>query len=313
MSNTVNEISVNTLSQILDSLPSWADEFYKAKKSEGVSTRTQAFYKQQLGHFLTYCDAQVIARVSQITASIIRNYLLWLEDEGHNPGGRHAAYRVLKTFLRWYDQEVEPEGWRNPITKVKAPRLNEEPLEPANIQDVFAMAATCNKSFMGLRDRAILLFLLDSGVRARELLALDVEDVDLVGGLVTVRQGKGRKARPVVIGRDARKALRAYLKSRNDTLPALWVTDNQDGRLHYAGLRVVVMRRAKKAGVDRPQIHDFRRAFAINMLRKGVDLATLAELMGHTSIKVLRRYLKYLPEDLQDAHRKGSPVDNGMK
>jgi hypothetical protein len=47
--------------------------------------------------------------------------LLWLQGVGHNPGGQHVAYRILKIFFRWYDLEVEPENWRNPIAKVKAP------------------------------------------------------------------------------------------------------------------------------------------------------------------------------------------------
>lgn len=303
--------SVNTLSQILDGLPEWANEFYKAKKAEGISTHTQAFYKQQLGHFLTYCDAQAIDRISQITAGNIREYLLWLEEGKHNPGGRHAAYRVLKTFLRWYDCEVEPDGWRNPISKVKAPKISEDPLDPVDLATVKAMAATCDNSFLGRRDKAVLLFLLDTGVRAQEFEDLDLKDIDLVTGLVTIRQGKGKKARSVVVGSDARKALRNYLKMRKDELTAVWINNDQDDRFHYGGLRKMILKHAELAKVKPPGAHDFRRAFAINMLRKGVDLATLAELMGHTSIKVLRRYLKYLPDDLQEAHRKGSPVDHG--
>ena len=69
-------------------------------------------------------------------------------------------------------------------------------------------------------------------------------------------------------------------------------------------------RYAKLAGIDAPSAHDFRRAFAITMLRNGTDLVTLARLMGHSNLKVLQRYLKQLPEDLQEAHRLAGPVDN---
>jgi integrase/recombinase XerD len=263
-----------------------------------------------LGHFLEYCEAQVIDRISQITANNKREYLLWLEETGHNPGGLHAAYRTLKTFLRWYDLEVEPEGWCNPITKVKAPKISEEPLEPVEVKDVFAMSDACNTTFMGKRDRAILLFLLDSGVRARELLAIKLKDVNLVNGSVLVRMGKGHKPRSVFIGRDTLKALRSYLNKRTDELEGLWVTDDTKSMLTYGGLRAILRRRARHAGVEIPTAHDFRRAFAVNMLRKGADLITLARLMGHTGLKVLQRYLHQLPEDLQATHQLAGPVDH---
>jgi integrase/recombinase XerD len=89
----------------------------------------------------------------------------------------------------------------------------------------------------------------------------------------------------------------------------LWVTEDQNTRLAYGGLRALLERQAKMAGIGIPTAHSFRRAFAITMLRNGTDLVTLARLMGHTNLKVLQRYLKQLPEDLQDAHRKASPVD----
>jgi integrase/recombinase XerD len=230
-------------------------------------------------------------------------------SEGHCPGGRHAAYRVLKTFLRWYDDEVEPEGWRNPIDKVKAPKLEEEPLDPVELQTVNAMTAVCDKSFLGRRDRAILLFLLDTGLRARELLSMNINDINFITGMVRLLAGKGRKPRDVVISKDTRKTVRAYLKLRQDNLTALFVLEDQTDRLGYGGLRLIFERRAKQANVEEPTAHDFRRAFAITMLRNGCDLITLSRLMGHASLKVLRRYLKELPDDLQEAHRKASPVD----
>jgi len=67
--------------------------------------------------------------------------------------------------------------------------------------------------------------------------------------------------------------------------------------------------RAKWANVEISSPHDFRRAFAINMLRSGIDLISLARLMGHSSLKTLQRYLKQIPDDLQAAHNKGGPVD----
>ena len=69
-------------------------------------------------------------------------------------------------------------------------------------------------------------------------------------------------------------------------------------------------RRAETAGLKEPSLHSFRRAFAINMLRAGVDIYSLQELMGHADLQVLRRYLKQTNDDIAQAHRIGSPVDN---
>jgi len=305
--HTTSENGTHTTSKA-DYVAEWANEFYKAKKLEGISVATQAFYKQQIGHFLDFCQGQVIEQFEHVTVGAIRDYLTWLEESGHNPGGLHAAYRVLKTFLRWYENEAEPEAWKNPIAKVKAPKLTEEPLKPVELPDVLKMVEACERSFMGLRDRAILLTLLDTGLRAGELLRLDRDQVNETTGAVLVRVGKGRKPRSVFISGETRKAIRAYLHARPDDNPALWVTEARPERLKYGGLRVIIARRAKAAKVRRPALHDFRRAFALSMLRAGVDIISLARLMGHTTTKVLARYLHLVNEDLQDSHAKGSPV-----
>jgi site-specific recombinase XerD len=299
---------VHALSQA-EWLEDWAIEFIKAKKIEGLSPNTLRIYEQQLIHFLTFCKAQMLQRVSQVQASDIRNFLLWLQERGHNPGGQHVAYRILKTFLRWYDLEAEPENWRNPISKVKAPRVAEEPLEPADIGDVRSMLNTCDSTFLGKRNRVILLSLLDTGLRARELLSLNLDDINLVTGNILLRRGKGGKPRNVFIGKETRKSVRAYLRERCDDLEAVWLIENRTRRLGYGGLRVLLKRHAKLEGIDAPSPHDFRRAFAVNSLRAGMDLETLRRLMGHADYQVLQRYLMLVDDDLRAAHARTSPAD----
>ena len=71
-------------------------------------------------------------------------------------------------------------------------------------------------------------------------------------------------------------------------------------------------RRARQAHVDAPSLHDFRRAFALAMLRNGTNIFTLAKLMGHKGITVLQRYLRETRQDTEIAHRQASPVENGL-
>jgi site-specific recombinase XerD len=290
-------------------LPSWIEAFILAKKTEGASNKTLQFYREGLGKFAAYCETRVISQVDEISAIDLRFWLLDLETKGHNPGGVHAAFRCIRAFLRWYEGEAEPEGWHNPILKIQAPKLPMKLLSPVEISTVSQMVKTCNNSFSGLRDKALLLALLDSGCRANELLSIDQVDIDLITGQIIIQKGKGSKVRVVYIGKATRRAIRAYLKARNDNNHALWVTDEAE-RLTYSGLRQVVRRRAARLGIKTPSIHSFRCAFAINLLRAGTDVVSVSRLLGHSGLEMTRIYLKQNVDDLAEAHRRGSPVDN---
>lgn len=301
------------ISGVDDYLLNWVEAFLTDRKASGVAEGSLRFYQQKIKLFIDYCDGKAVKLVSEIEPTFLRQFLLYLEESGHNPGGRHAAFRALRAFFLWYENEVEPQGWSNPIRKVKAPRVPLEPLDPVEIDTVAQMIKVCKTGdFAGERDACMLLCLLDTGVRAREFLNIDIEDVNQARGDILIRQGKGRKPRTVYIGRQSKRALRKYLSSRADSHPALWVTHPRFGadRLSYDGLRGVLKRRAEEARVEEPTLHDFRRAFALSMLRSGTDIFTLAKLMGHEGISVLQRYLKQTNQDTETAHRRFGPVDS---
>lgn len=309
--NTINQWTITNIA-VDDSLSTWIEAFLVDRKSQNMAGGTLYFYRAKLKLFFTYCEGQVITRISQITPDTIRRYLLSLESSGHNPGGIHAAYRTLRTFLYWWEAETEPDGWKNPIRRVKAPKVPTEQIQPVELDTVSTLINQCAGSgFTAMRDKALLLFLLDTGARASEVCAVNLEDVDLMAGAVIIQQGKGRKPRTVFLGQKTRRALRAYIKQRAGGTPALFSTDDGE-RLTYWGLNQIIRRRAKSANLKKPELHDFRRAFALNFLRNNPgDIYSLQKLMGHTDLQVLRRYLAQTNQDLQAAHRRGSPVDNG--
>jgi integrase/recombinase XerD len=291
----------------------WFDAFLNDLKARGSAKGTIRFYTQKIKLFLDYREAFAINQINQISAAFIRQYMLYLDKSNHNPGGKHAAFRSLRAFLYWYEKEAEPEGWSNPIRKVKAPKVSLEPLEPVTHETVYKMIKACTQgSLLGDRDAALLICFLDTGGRASELLNLDLADVNQATGTIMIRHGKGDKARVVYLGKQSRKFLRKYLRHRTDDNPALWIADPRLGseRLGYDGLRAILHRRAKDAGVAEPTAHSFRRAFALAMLRNGVDIYTLAKLMGHEDITVLKRYIKEIDDDTRLAHRRAGPVDN---
>lgn len=293
----------------------WMEAFITDRKTQNLSAGTIYFYTKKLKLFLEFCNQKDFIYISHITPNDIREFLTHLEKTGHNPGGIHACYRTLRTFLYWLEEELEPDDWRNPIRKVKAPRVGIEPLEPVAINVVEKLIDTCKgNDLLTLRDKSLLLFLLDSGARASEVCGLDINDIDAVTGSAMIRNGKGRKPRIVFLGQKTRKAIRSYLKIRDSneylrTQKALWITRDGD-RLTYWGLNLMLKRRSDQAEVEKPELHDFRRAFALNFLRNGGDIYTLQKLMGHADLQVMRRYLAQTTEDLQVAHNKFSPVDN---
>jgi site-specific recombinase XerD len=289
----------------------WIEAFLFDRKAQGFSSGTLYFYQAKLKLFMKYCDSQAITKILEITPNIIREYLVYLEQKGHNPGGIHACYRVDKTFLYWWENEIEPEGWKNPIRKVKAPKLSNEPLKPVDLDTIIKLLCTCEGSFTDKRDRGILLLLLDTGVRAGELCSMNLNDIDRLLSSIVVREGKGGKPRTVFVGKKTRRALRKYFKARRDDNPALWVT-TKGSRLSYWGLREIIRRRVKRANVPTPKVHDFRRALALEWLRNDVDIYSLQKLMGHADLQVLRRYLAQTTEDIQEAHRKASPGDKSI-
>ena len=284
-----------------------AESFLVDRRAAGRTPGTIQNYKEHLTHFITYCDALGLKLIHELSADFIRHYLLALA-ETHNAGGVHGFYRTARAFLRWIElEEVMPADWRNPIHKVKAPKVPETLLEPVTLEHVNALIEAC-KGENAARDKAIFLCLLDTGVRAMELCNSNLDDVDMGTGAITIRQGKGRKPRTVFIGNKTRRAMRAYLRTRRDNASALFVTVYQE-RLTYNGLREILRRRSRDAGISEQTLHQFRRAFAIGYLRNGGDIFTLQQLMGHTTLEVLRRYLKLTDQDAQIAHAKYSPVD----
>ena len=281
-------------------------------EAAGRARGTIRFYHTKLRRFVKSLEDAGITKPEAITPDHIRQYIATLRETS-SPGGVHAHWRAIRAFIRFLVREGELD--HNPLDRIRAPSNDEPILDPVDEHAVRALLATCDRSDIGLRDRAIILMLLDTGLRASELLALNVGDVDPGSGTVYVRKSKSHHARVVFLGRKARRALRAYLRTRGNMRPddPLIIAYHRDGerlRMRYDGLRDMLRRRSERAGIPTVTPHMFRRAFALNMLRAGADVVTISRLMGHGSLPVLLRYLKQQEEDLRGTHRRASPVEN---
>lgn len=287
-------------------------EFLIDREASGLSPRSLQFYADELRHLTTFLGDQAPADARDLTADQLRRYFVALA--GHrNKGGVHAAYRAVRVFINWYEREYQPSNWQSPLRNLQVRRPQPKPLPPVSLADIKALLATCRRrTFVGDRDYALILCLLDSGCRAAEFLALNVGNIDMQQGIIHII-GKGDKRRVVFLGAKSRRELARYLRHRPQAKPGdpLWVT-RAGKRLSRDGLTEILRRRSRFAGVPVRRPHSYRRAFALLAKRGGADILSIQQLLGHTDLRVTRLYIDAQEEDLREEHRKGGPVDRWL-
>lgn len=283
--------------------------FLLACQAKRLSPRTQRSYHDELRIWRDWLEGEHVASIEGISPELLRRWMIAL-GERRNGGGCHTNFRVVRAFLNWAWREYDVES-PNPMDKVDAPKVSHELLDPLPLADLRALLDTCSsREYTDLRDRALLMALLDTGARASEFIALNVGDADVGDGSIAIRHGKGDKGRYVFLSDKSRLALLRYLRVRPtySELSPLWATDEGD-RLSMGGLRGILRRRAERANVNVPGPHSFRRAFALLSLRQGIDTISLQRIMGHSDQSVLQRYIKQDKVDLQIAHRRAGLLD----
>lgn len=279
----------------------------------GLSAETVSFYTEKLTPFIHWLkDECGITTVEDINVHTVQDYLAERERRGSNAGGQHASFRSIRAFLSWMEEVTDYE-YQSPVKRVRPPKVQVTPIPGVEIDDVQKMIKACDGA-MAARDKAVLLTLLDTGARVGEFLALTVEDVNFTTGEVVIQHGKGDKRRSVFLGVKTRRALRDYLRTRENLNPYDPLFASDEGlRMTYSTVRQILRRRAEDARVDPPYPHDFRRAFALTLWRNGTDIVTISRLMGHSALEVLKRYLAQDTADLARAHAKASPVDTKLR
>ncbi|MCO6450400.1 MAG: tyrosine-type recombinase/integrase [Caldilineales bacterium] len=284
------------------------DAFLLDCQARNLSPETGRFYREKLGALVKWLDSEGVGHVGEITAGHVRAYLIYLRARGHNPGGQHAHASALRAWLNWLAREEEIAD--NPMRLVRMPKQERQILPAFSGEDVAAMLRACKNR----RDIALILAMLDTGLRASELLALNVGDLDMGTGAIMVRKTKNKKARMVYLGAKSGRAAQRYLRWRRNPGPAspLWINMHTGRRLGVWGLRQILRRIAKRSGVQHCHPHTFRRTFALWSLRAGMNIYALQELMGHADLTMLRRYLALAESDLEDAHRRHGPVDTHL-
>lgn len=236
--------------------------------------------------------------------------------EGWKAAGRASEtlfnrYRNLRTFFGF----LQKDGLiiLNPVSALERPRVERRLIRPFTPEQFAATLAQIRAGTpLGLRDKALLLLLVDTGLRISEALGLNVGDLDLAGNTAIV-MGKGRKERRAFWGDTARRALMAWLRVRPEAKDSEPVFCNQFGGRLVAGVfshRVKVYTRRAGIAANRLSCHALRHFWACQFLKNTGDIVTLSRLLGHTTLDMSKKYLNLTDDEvLAKARQVGSVLD----
>jgi len=302
--------------------------FFQAKQAERLSPNSIADYTITLKKFTSFMGERDI---EAIQPGDIRDF--FNSFERRLPGDRPQNGRVgAKTLLNYHiclsslwtwatNEGVVPE---HIIHKVRQPRPEKTEILPFTRGEVERMFAATGKAapythwqngktieaktVTNVRDRAIFLVLVDTGLRASEI--CDAKIGDLQNGRIQVL-GKGAKQRSVPISASTQRAIDVYLETRDNQGNREPLFESAIGTtMTRHALRLMSYRIARRAGVVKAHPHRFRHTFAVTFLRNGGNIYALQKILGHSTLTMVMRYLSIAQNDIDDEHKKASPVSN---
>jgi len=228
------------------------------------------------------------------------------------PATVHSYYRELRVFFNWLVEEGVLAV--SPVDRLAAPQLRTEQVQPFTPEQTQSILHAAQQSVHPRRNEAIVLFLLDTGIRASELCSLKMSDLDIKGQRCTV-VGKGNKRRTIHFGRTVTKALWRYLQEQaHQESDPIFISDRGTSageHLTRSGLLQLVEKLGKKAKLQavRCSPHTFRHTFAVDFLRNGGNVFSLKEMLGHTGLHMTNKYVALAQADIANQHRQFSPAD----
>jgi integrase/recombinase XerD len=276
-------------------------DFVLSRQAILCSPKTLGWYRFILSKFVESLAENGVISPQEITARHIRAFLSELAGKGLSDTYIHGYARAIRTLMRFFHSEkYMPE-----LVTFQMPSIANKRLLVLSGEEINKLLDACRTP----RDKALILLMVDTGLRRAEVCALNWGDVDISSGLVRVVRGKGGKARSVVVGVITRRALLAYRKTITTSVDQPLFQTKMASRLSHNGLRSLLLRIGKQAGV-RVTPHALRRTFATLSLRAGMNLLHLQGLLGHSTIEMTRRYVQMIDDDLLEAHKLHGPIDN---
>jgi len=297
-----------------------------SNQAEGKSPRTIAWYTEMLMLFSGYMEVELRRNdLSAFDIDTVRSYIIHLRNkpkfQGHpftpqqnnllSPRTLQCHIRVLKAFASW----LYAEGYttHNRLQSLKLPKAPSKIIEPLTPQEIKKIASSISrKTYSGERNHAVLVTLLDCGLRASEAAGITLDNLNLKDGYIKIT-GKGDKERIVPIGKFVQMELLHYIEK---VRPQPYGRDYDRLFLSRGGkpitvntVKLVFSRLARSSGVNRLHAHLCRHTFAINYLLNGGDIFSLREILGHTTLEMVNHYLHFTSSQITDQHHKYSPMD----
>ena len=269
-------------------LPSWE----LALRAERESPPTVKAYGDGVRRFLAWCAEN--DRPAVLDRKTVAAFVADLLDAGAEPATARSRYQALRRFSAWLAEEGEADEDR--LLGSRPPKLDTKVVEPLTEDELRALLKACaGPDMRDRRDEALVRFMLETGARAGETVALLIADVDLQAGTAIVRRGKGGKGRIVPFGPFTSRSIDRYLRLRRShrlaASPALWLGDRGKA-FGYDGLHRTLKHRAALAGIPDFHAHRLRHTAAHRWLAAGGSEGGLMAVAGWTRPDMLMRYTR---------------------
>jgi integrase/recombinase XerD len=256
------------------------EAFINALYAAGAGKGTIKMYSIAIKEFLEFVKKDP----KKVTSDDINRWIIELSSKAKDNRARSVTMRyyviAVRRFLKWLGVNVKPVMPRARRKEIKA--LSEE-----EIQKIYDNART-------LRDKLIIRLLVETGMRANELLNISVNDIDFNKKMIRLRVTKNGEERVVFFTDNTLLLIRKYLK-------------NHDGEklfnMTYQALYKTIRRLGEKVGLNGLRPHMLRHSFATNAIRRGVPLPAVQRILGHKDIKTTQIYTHLILDDLEKAYR----------
>lgn len=289
------------------------------RNQKGYSRHTVRNYRIDLNQFLTFLNTKECQQqdegpdIRAVDVLIVRQYLSSLY--GHLKRTTIARkLSALRSLFRFLEREGFIDG--SPVGEIAAPKLGKYIPAYLPVDDMFRLLERPRKETpLGLRDLAILEVLYSCGLRAQELAGMNLSSIDFDQRLIRV-MGKGGKERIVPVGRQALRAVRAYLEAAAHLRPGPGGTaldsplfiNFRGGRLSTRSIGRIIERYVTEMGLSAGITpHGVRHTFATHMLDGGADLRSVQALLGHKSLTSTQRYTHVSLDRLMAVYDKAHP------
>lgn len=269
--------------------------FLNAKKIEGCSERTIAYYQVTVEHLLK----NIVIPLRKITTEQIREYLTKYQSINNcSKVTIDNIRRNISSFFSWLEEEDHI--LKSPVRRIHKIKTKTEIKEIISDECIEKLRDGCRN----VRDLAIIDLLYSTGMRVGELVNLNIADINFEERECVVF-GKGDKERKVYFDAKAKLHLEEYLNSRSDDNPALFVTlDKPYYRLKISGVEIRVRELGRKLNVKRIHPHKFRRTMATRAIDKGMPIEQVQKILGHSQIDTTMHYAIVNQSNVKVSHRK---------